>query len=573
MRGSASTMRAAREGGQMEGRRAFLKRLAALGLAAPLSGVFGKTQRAFARPLDGAPVLRAQAAPSSPQLAGQRVIYSYPGLTVPDALLRAIAAGQAAGVIFFGENIAGADQLAAVVRQLRQAQERSPVGQPLLLMTDQEGGPVRRLSGAPEQSARQIGQAADPAAAAAAAGAAAGQNLAGAGLNVNLAPVLGVYRQAGDFLDQYERSFSRDPATVAACGRAFIAAQQRAGVAATAKHFPGLGAAAAAQNTDAVPVTLPVPLDILRAVDEAPYPAAIAAGVELIMLSWAVYPALDAGAPAGLSAAVVRDELRGRFGYRGVTITDALEAGALGAYGDAGRRAVLAARAGMDLILCSARDVGQGQAATAALADALDRGELAAADFAAAVQRVTALRGGLAPTRYFPETGHTLSHGFLAYWEQFGGLPVFGYPLTDEYTDPGTGLVTQYLERARFEWHPGAWPSRYDVELGQLGRELAQRQGLLGTPPFQRIEAATDAHCTYFPETGHRLCFGFRDYWQAHGGLPIFGYPLSEEFRDPASGLTVQYFERQRLEYHPDNPPGWQVEGGLLGRQLLPAHR
>jgi hypothetical protein len=379
-----------------------------------------------------------------------------------------------------------------------------------------------------------------------------------------------VYRQAGDFLDQYQRSFSQDPRTVAACGQAFIAAQQRAGVAATAKHFPGLGAAAAAQNTDAAPVTLPVPLDTLRAVDEAPYPAAIAAGVGLVMLSWAVYPALDAGSPAGLSAAVVRGELRGHLGYRGVTITDALEAGALGAFGDAGPRAVLAAGAGVDLILCSARDVGQGQAATAALAAALDGGALDAADFAAAVERVAALRDGLVPSRYFPETGHSLGHGFLSYWEQFGGLAVFGYPLTDEYRDPQTGLVTQYLERARFEWHPGAWPSRYDVELGQLGRELAQRQGLLGTPPFRRIEAATDAHCTYFPETGHRLCFGFRDYWQVHGGLPIFGYPLSEEFRDPTTGLTVQYFERQRLEYHPDNPPAWQVEGGLLGRLLLP---
>lgn len=557
----------------MEDRRTFLKRLAALGLAAPCAGAFAGVRTALARPLDGAARFQAPAGQSSRQLAGQRVIYSYPGLTVPDALLQAITAGEAAGVIFFGENIASDDQLAAAVGQLRQAQQRSPVPQPLLLMTDQEGGPVRRLPGAPEQSAKQIGQAADPAAAAGAAGAAAGQNLAGVGLNVNLAPVLGVYRQAGDFLDQYQRSFSQDAQTVAACAQAFIAAQQRAGVAATAKHFPGLGAATAAQNTDAVPVTLPLSLATLRAVDEAPYPAAIAAGVALVMLSWAVYPALDAGAPAGLSAAVVQGELRGRLGYRGVTITDALEAGALGAFGDAGQRGVLAARAGMDLILCSARDVGQGQAATAALASALDGGQLAAADFTAAVQRVAALRGGVGASRYFPETGHALGHGFLAYWEQFGGLAVFGYPITDEYRDPGTGLVTQYLERARFEWHPGAWPSRYDVELGLLGRELAQRQGLLGTPPFQPIDAATDAHCTYFPQTGHRLCFGFRDYWQAHGGLAIFGYPLSEEYRDPASGLTVQYFERQRLEYHPDNPPTWQVEGGLLGRLLLPEQR
>lgn len=379
----------------MEGRRAFLKRLAALGLAAPLSGVFGKTQRAFARPLDGAPVLRAQAAPSSPQLAGQRVIYSYPGLTVPDALLRAIAAGQAAGVIFFGENIAGADQLAAVVRQLRQAQERSPVGQPLLLMTDQEGGPVRRLSGAPEQSARQIGQAADPAAAAAAAGAAAGQNLAGAGLNVNLAPVLDVYRSAGNFIDEFGRSYSSHASVAARLGAGFTSAQQALRVAATAKHFPGLGAAAQDQNTDLVPVRLGLSLHTLRTVDEIPYTSAIHAGVDLVMLSWATYPALDSHRPAGLSSAVVGGELRKRLGFHGVTITDALEAGALGAFGSTANRATLAAGAGMDLILCASQNANQGIAAQQALLSALHHGKLGRSGFIAAANRVLALRRAL----------------------------------------------------------------------------------------------------------------------------------------------------------------------------------
>ncbi len=102
-----------------------------------------------------------------------------------------------------------------------------------------------------------------------------------------------------------------------------------------------------------------------------------------------------------------------------------------------------------------------------------------------------------------------------------------------------------------------------------MGIELAQRQGLTATAPFQRINAVSDAGCTYYPQTGHRLCFGFRDYWTVHGGLAIFGYPISEEFTDPASGLTVQYFERQRFEYHPENPPAWQVEGGLLGSELV----
>lgn len=166
--------------------------------------------------------------------------------------------------------------------------------------------------------------------------------------------------------------------------------------------------------------------------------------------------------------------------------------------------------------------------------------------------------------RYFPETGHWLSHGFLRYWERFGGLAVFGYPITDEYVDGETDLVTQYFERARFEWQPGAWPARYDVLLGLLGREVTI--GREGEPPFQPVSARTDANCTFYPQTGHRLCSGFRDYWERNGGLAIFGYPISEEFQE--NGFTVQYFERQRFEYHPENPPQWSVLGGLLGQQV-----
>jgi beta-N-acetylhexosaminidase len=166
-------------------------------------------------------------------------------------------------------------------------------------------------------------------------------------------------------------------------------------VAATAKHFPGLGTAPAGQNTDTGPVTLPVPLERLRAEEEAPYRAALAVGVPLVMLSWAVYPALDAGRPAGLSQAVVRGELRERLGFRGVTVTDALEAGALNGFGDTGQRAVAAAAAGMDLMLCSARDVAQGEQAAQALARALSDGTLDRVGFTAATTRIAALRGAL----------------------------------------------------------------------------------------------------------------------------------------------------------------------------------
>ncbi|MGC9667491.1 glycoside hydrolase family 3 N-terminal domain-containing protein [Planosporangium sp. 12N6] len=335
------------------------------------------------------------AAPTPQQRAGQRIIYSYAGLTPPASLLQHIRNGEAAGVIFFGENVSSATQIASVVQQLRQAHQQSPVTAPLLLMTDQEGGQVRRLPGEPAWSEKQIGQSADPAAQATQAGTGAGQNLGGVGLNVNLAPVLDVYYSAGNFIDRYQRSYSSNATAVGTLGRAFITAQQRTGVAATAKHFPGLGAAGRNQNTDTGPVTLSVGLSDLRARDEVPYAAAIAGGVRLIMVSWAVYPALDASRPAGLSPTVVQSELRNRLGYQGVTVTDALEAGALNAYGAPRQRAVLAAQAGMDLIVCSARDVTQGEDASAGLANALAGGQLDPTAFQSAVDRVTALRNAL----------------------------------------------------------------------------------------------------------------------------------------------------------------------------------
>jgi beta-N-acetylhexosaminidase len=243
-------------------------------------------------------------------------------------------------------------------------------------------------------SEKQIGQATNGVVLAGQAGTGAGQNLAGAGMNVNLAPVLDVYRQAGDFDDEFGRSYSMNPASVANLGRAFVTDQQQVGPAATVKHFPGLGAATAAQNTDAGPVTLNQSLSELRTTDESPYTAAISAGTKLVMLSWAVYPALDASHPAGLSSSVV-GELRNHLGFQGVTITDALEAGALKAFGTDKQRGVSAALAGMDLILCSGGNPTQGDDVDAALVAALQSGQLGQTAFNASVNRVQALRNTL----------------------------------------------------------------------------------------------------------------------------------------------------------------------------------
>ena len=331
------------------------------------------------------------------QLAGQRVIYSYQGLTPPAALLKLISHGEVAGVIFFGPNIASEAQIAGVIAELERANSSplNPVRAPLLLMTDQEGGIVRRMPGAPLLSERQIGEAADPAAQATAAGTSAAANLRGVGMNVNLAPVLDVYRQPGGFDDQYGRSYSAYPDAVSLLGAGFITAQQRAGVAATAKHFPGLGAAARPQDTDKVPVTLSQSADVIRNTDELPYRAAISAGVRLVMVSWAAYPALAPGRPAGLSATIVGGELRQRLRFQGVTITDALEAGALRSFGTIQNRSLLAAQAGMDLLLCSEQGYTEGEQAAAGLAGGYRDGQLGREAFTAAVRRVLALRASL----------------------------------------------------------------------------------------------------------------------------------------------------------------------------------
>ncbi|MGW3077780.1 glycoside hydrolase family 3 N-terminal domain-containing protein [Kitasatospora sp. NPDC001132] len=328
-------------------------------------------------------------------LAGRRIVLSYPGPTPPPGVLQVIREGRAAGVILFGENVTSPEQLTEAVAELKQAAAEAPHPRTLLLMTDQEGGKVRRLPGEPELSARRVGSAANPLAAAAETGAGAARTLADAGLNLNLAPVLDAYDTPDNFIDHFERSYGQDPAKVAELGSAFLAAQQGLGVAATAKHFPGLGAAPRGENTDERPVTLNVPLSQLRSRGEAPYRAAIAAGVRLVMASWAVYPALDPDHPAGFSPRIIQGELRGRLGFGGVTVTDAMEAQALAPYGGTGDRALAAAEAGMDLLLCSARDPRQAEDAAEALAAALDDGRLDRHAFTDAVSRVDALRASL----------------------------------------------------------------------------------------------------------------------------------------------------------------------------------
>ena len=336
---------------------------------------------------------------SPQQLAGQRVIYSYRGLRAPTGLLSLIRHGDVGGVIFFGSNISGEAQLRGVIARLvaANASKSNPARKyPLLLMTDQEGGEVRRLAWAgPDQSEAQIGASSDPAAAAATAGTQAASDLRAVGINLNLAPVLDVYRSVGDFDDQYQRSYSRNPGVVAEAGAAFITAQQHGSVAATVKHFPGLGAAATTQDTDDEPVTISLSARTLRSIDELPYKAAFRAGAKLAMVSWANYPALDPKLPAGLSPTIIQGDLQRRLGFTGVTITDALGAGALRAYGTLANKTMLAGRAGMDALLCTGVNPLPGWKCVAGLKDGYIDGALPRTAFRAQLAQLLRLRASL----------------------------------------------------------------------------------------------------------------------------------------------------------------------------------
>jgi hypothetical protein len=153
---------------------------------------------------------------------------------------------------------------------------------------------------------------------------------------------------------------------------------------------------------------------------------------------------------------------------------------------------------------------------------------------------------------YFEETGHWVKGEFLTYFHKYGGLAVFGYPITEEFVDQG--LSVQYFQKARMEWHPEN-PIPYKIQLGLLGEELKYRQPSVSEPtPRSRRKV-------YFPETGHTVAYAFLDFFNENGGIDIFGYPITEmHFED---GQIVQYFQRLKLQWQPTDSTNAVVIGNL----------
>lgn len=338
--------------------------------------------------LDAPPVPGSNVAPGLTlrQAVGQHMIFAYDGLQPPPALRRRIARGEAAGVILFSRNVRSAGQVRAAMRSLQAIRRPSGLRAPLIVMVDQEGGPVRRIPGAPDRAAASVTSAAQ----ARADGRAAARTLRSAGANMDLAPVADIGR-AGAALTRERRTYGRRSTVVGRRAVAFARGLREGKVRSTAKHFPGFGAAAI--NTDDAAQRIDRPLATLRRVDEAPFKRLIDAGVDAVMISTAVYPALD-DRPAAFSRRWIEGELRRRLGFRGVTITDDLGTPAVDAYGSNRRRAVLAVEAGVDLPLFSSSYRAGAQAAEGLLAAARS-GRLDEKALRADARRVLALRARL----------------------------------------------------------------------------------------------------------------------------------------------------------------------------------
>lgn len=158
-----------------------------------------------------------------------------------------------------------------------------------------------------------------------------------------------------------------------------------------------------------------------------------------------------------------------------------------------------------------------------------------------------------------------MQSAFADYWTAHGGLPINGYPISDVFTEvleDGKPYTVQYFERVRMEYHPEAADPQYQVQLGQFGRKLHPADPPVSAKPGY----------TFFDQTGHNVSPRFLAYWNANGGLPQFGLPLSEEFTETLEDgkpYLVQYFERARFEYHPENAPPNDILLGQFGRKIL----
>ena len=276
------------------------------------------------------------------QRVGQLIVLRFDGTSPPAYAREVLRERRAAGVLLFRDTVATPGQTRALTGALRRAG-----GRPLVAV-DQEGGEIRIVPWAPP-AASQGEQAADGTVRADARASATA--LRGLGITVSLAPVADVPTVTGAALGG--RAFASDPGDAEAALRDAVAGWRAGGVAATVKHFPGLGGATV--NTDDGPANIDRSRAQLEAVDLPPFAAAIDAGVPLVMVGHARYPALDRNRIASQSQPVIEGVLRGELGFRGVVVTDSMEAAASLATGSISATSERAVRAGADLLLLTGK--------------------------------------------------------------------------------------------------------------------------------------------------------------------------------------------------------------------------
>jgi beta-N-acetylhexosaminidase len=261
--------------------------------------------------------------------------------------LSRIRNGKIGGVVLLGNGWLTQSTAAAVTAKLQQA--ACTRGEPLLIAVDQEGGIVRRLAWAPPTVA-PADMSSPSVAHSQAAGAA--EALRSVGIDIDFAPVVDTPSSAHSFLGS--RAFSSSRTWNAKLGRAFVRGLQSHGIAATAKHFPGLGLATG--NTDNGRIVIRAAAPKLRQ-GLLPFQSAIQAGVKLVMVSTAVYPKLDGSKkPAAFSSTIIGGILRKTLGFKGVTVTDSLTAPAADRIPHTATRAMLA---GSDLLIFGAESASE----------------------------------------------------------------------------------------------------------------------------------------------------------------------------------------------------------------------
>jgi beta-N-acetylhexosaminidase len=304
------------------------------------------------------------------------------GTTADPALLRRIRQGRVGSVILFAANVVSRSQLRSLTGALQRA-AREGGNPPVLISIDQEGGQVKRLANGPPFNSPPEMVASGSTATAAHEGRATGAYLKGLGINWDLAPVVDIPTFGGAFIWTQGRAFSFDAGTVAAYATPFALGLQAKGVAASAKHFPGVGSAAV-DTDNQLDELRPSPAQLQRALD--PYRALIPRGLDSVMVSTAGFPAYDStGTPSALSRPIVQGLLRGKLGFGGVTISDALGTPTGHDQVTAG---VLAARAGVDVLLYTDDAAG----VLPALEKALNDGRISRSEATAAYQRIVALK-------------------------------------------------------------------------------------------------------------------------------------------------------------------------------------